>query len=77
MFVEERRRTRVIPQFLTEKSCLKLVFSVLYRASYRWIRIPMSQKEQKQIEQLRTQLNQKEERFSGIKKGLRKEVVNA
>jgi putative transposase len=31
MFVEERRRITVIPQFLTEKSCLSLVFHVLYR----------------------------------------------
>jgi len=76
MFLEERRRTSVIPQFLTEKSCLKLVFSVLYRASYRWRRLPMSDKELKQIEQLMAQLNQKKESFSSIKKGLRKEVVN-
>jgi transposase-like protein len=32
-FVEERRRTKVIPGFWTEQSCLKLVFSVLIRAS--------------------------------------------
>jgi transposase-like protein len=31
-FVEERRRTKVIPGFWTEQSCLKLVFSVLIRA---------------------------------------------
>ena len=37
-FVEERRRTKIIPQFLTEKSCLKLVFSVLYRAALNWRR---------------------------------------
>lgn len=75
MFLEERRRTSVIPQFLTEKSCLKLVFSVLYRASYRWRRIAMSEKEQKQIEQLRAQLNQKKESFSSNKKGLEMEAV--
>ena len=34
-FVEERRRTRVIPRFFTEKSCLKLVFSTLWQASAR------------------------------------------
>lgn len=76
MFVEERRRTTVIPQFLTEKSCLKLVFSVLYRASYRWRRISMSEKEHKQIEQLMAQLSQKKESFSSVKKGLKKEAVN-
>ena len=47
MFVEERRRTKIIPQFLTEISCLKLVFSVLWRASYRWQRIPVDEYEEK------------------------------
>jgi len=56
MFVEERRRTKIIPQFLTEISCLKLVFSVLWRASYRWQRIPVDEYEKKQIEELRKQL---------------------
>jgi transposase-like protein len=28
-FLEERRRTKVIPRFFTEKSCLKLVFARL------------------------------------------------
>lgn len=38
-FEEEQRRTKVIPGFLTEKSALKLVYSVLIRASNRWRRI--------------------------------------
>jgi len=52
-FVEERRRTKIIPQFLTERSCLKLVFSVLYRSSFRWRRIPMSAWERAEIDRLR------------------------
>jgi putative transposase len=52
-FVEERRRTKVIPQFLTEKSCLKLVFSVLYRAASRWRKIPMGPFEIREIGRLR------------------------
>ncbi len=32
-FVEERRRTRIIPGFLNEKSCLKPVFGTLIRAA--------------------------------------------
>jgi len=35
-FEEERRRTKVIPGFLTEKSGLKLVYASLIRASKRW-----------------------------------------
>jgi len=38
-FEEERRRTKVIPGFLTEKSGLKLVFATLIRASKRWQRV--------------------------------------
>jgi len=55
-FVEERRKTKVIPQFLTEKSCLKLVFSVLYRASLRWNKIAMSEFELSQLHQLKKNL---------------------
>ena len=55
-FVEERRRTKIIPQFLTEKSCLKLVFSVLYRAALNWRRIKISQMDLIKITQLKKEL---------------------
>jgi putative transposase len=55
-FVEERRRTKVIPGFLTEKSALKLVFSVLIRAARRWQRIPMNALELNQVDALRKEL---------------------
>ena len=35
-FVEERRRTKTLPRFFSEKSCLKLVYAVLIRAAARW-----------------------------------------
>ena len=35
-FEEEKRRTKVIPRFFDEKSCLKLVFATLIRVSQRW-----------------------------------------
>ena len=34
-FLEEKRRTKIIPRFFDEKSCLKLVFATLVRASKR------------------------------------------
>ena len=71
VFVEERRRTKIIPQFLMERSCLKLVFSVLWRASYRWQRIPVAEYEKKQIEELREQLGIDRERIN-----LKKEKVS-
>lgn len=55
-FEEERRRTKVIPGFWTEQSCLKLVFSVLLRAGRRWQRVSMADMELKQIDTLRKEL---------------------
>lgn len=52
-FVEERRRTKVIPRFFDEKSCLKLVYAVLWRASRRWARIRFNDIELEQLDTLR------------------------
>lgn len=41
-FEEEKRRTKVIPRFLNEKSCLKLAFGILIRASEKWRRVKMN-----------------------------------
>lgn len=42
-FVEQKRRTKVIPRFLDEKSCLKLVYATLIRVSDKWQRVSMSE----------------------------------
>lgn len=55
-FEEERRRSKVIPRFFDEKSCLKLVFATLIQASQRWRRIRFSEHEQAQICKLRVAL---------------------
>lgn len=49
-FVEERRRTKVIPRFFDEKGCLKLVFATLWRASQRWRRVRFTPLERRQLE---------------------------
>lgn len=41
-FVEQKRRTKIIPRFFDEKSCLKLVYATMVRASQKWRRIKMS-----------------------------------
>jgi transposase-like protein len=41
-FEEQRRRTKVIPRFLDEKSCLKLTYATLIRVSERWNQVTMS-----------------------------------
>jgi transposase-like protein len=55
-FVEERRRTKALPRFFTEASCLKLVYATLLRATVRWQRIMISKLELQQLESLRREL---------------------
>jgi len=55
-FVEERRRTKVIPHLWTEGSLMHLVFGVLIRVSDRWSKKCFSEFEQQQIRSLRTRL---------------------
>lgn len=51
-FVEERRRTKTLPRFFTEKSCLKLVHATLIRAATRWRRIHITELEHQQLQLL-------------------------
>jgi putative transposase len=55
-FLEERRRTKVIPRLRSEKAALKLAFATMVRASERWCRVPMSDLERRQLELLRAEL---------------------
>jgi transposase-like protein len=57
-FLEERRRTRAIPRFFSQKSCLKLVFATLWRASQRWQGVRMTEIERQQLKLLRRELGQ-------------------
>lgn len=52
-FVEERRRTKVIPHLQDERSLVQLVFAVLIRVSDRWGKKCFSAFEQQQIRTLR------------------------
>jgi putative transposase len=42
-FVEQKRRTKIIPRFFDEKSCLKLVYATMVGASHKWRRVKMSE----------------------------------
>lgn len=42
-FEEQKRRTKVIPRFFDEKSCLKLIYATLIRVSDKWRRISMNE----------------------------------
>lgn len=52
-FLEERRRTKIIPRFFDERSCLKLVYATLVRASLRWQRIRFTESEREHLARLR------------------------
>lgn len=41
-FLEQKRRTKIIPRFMDEKSCLKLIYATLIRVSQKWRRISMN-----------------------------------
>jgi putative transposase len=55
-FVEERRRTKVIPRLMDEKSAMKLVFATLIRVSERWSRVSVSELERQRLKLLRREL---------------------
>ena len=55
-FVEERRRTKIIPRFFTEKSCLKLVHATLIRAADNWQRVGITATERAQLKLLYQEL---------------------
>jgi len=55
-FGEQRRRTKTIPRFWDEKSCLKLSFATLMQASERWQNVGMGEVEVAMLNQLRLDL---------------------
>lgn len=54
--LEQRRRTKTIPRFGDEKSCLKLSFASLMQASERWQNVGMGEVEVTMLKQLRREL---------------------
>ena len=65
-FGEQRRRTKVIPRFFTERSCLKLVFATVWRASQRWQGVKMSELERQQLRLLRRELGLLDEKQNSL-----------
>lgn len=65
-FVEERRRTQVIPHLETESSLVNLVFAVLIRVRERWGKKCFSEFEQQQIRSLRRRLKLDEHEVSTL-----------
>lgn len=55
-FVEQRRRTKVIPRLMDEKSAMKLVFATLIRVSEKWSRVSISELDRQRLKLLRREL---------------------
>jgi transposase-like protein len=69
LFLEERRRTKIIPHAFGERAVLKLMYAALIRASDTWRRVVISEFELKQLVQLREHLERRhDERVAPIVK---------
>lgn len=53
---EAKRRTKVIPRFPTEKSCLKLVYATLIGTAKRWYGIRITPKHMRELDRLREKI---------------------
>jgi putative transposase len=58
LFVEERRRTKIIANTFGERPVLKLMYAAIIRASETWRGIAVSAFERRQLEAIREELNQ-------------------
>jgi transposase-like protein len=72
LFLEERRRLRIIPNAFGEKAVLKLMFAAMTRAAERWRAIKISNFERRQMAALRTELDQEYEAQTGLNQGASK-----
>jgi len=68
LFVEERRRLKIIPNAFGERPVLKLMFGAMIRASERWRRIRVTDFERRQMQTVREQLNADYETETGLGK---------
>jgi len=57
LFVEERRRLKIIPNAFGEKAVLKLMFGAMTRAAERWRSIRITEFERRQMAALRQELD--------------------
>jgi transposase-like protein len=61
LFVEERRRLKIIPNAFGERAVLKLMFGALIRAAERWRSVKVSEFERRQMAAARKELDQEYE----------------
>ena len=57
LFLEERRRTKIIPNAFGERPVLKLMYAAVIRAADRWSGLTVGEFEQRQLKAIREELN--------------------
>lgn len=57
LFLEERRRTKIVPHAFGERPVLKLMYAAMIRAADRWRRITVGEFEQRQLRAIRDELD--------------------
>ena len=57
LFLEERRRTKVVPHAFGERPVLKLMFAAVIRAADRWRGLSVGEFEQRQLQAIREELD--------------------
>jgi putative transposase len=77
LFVEERRRLKIIPNAFGERAVLKLMFGALIRAAERWRSIKITEFERRQLIAARKELDQEYETQIGLKPKLSKDTTSA
>ena len=73
LFLEERRRLKIIPNAFGEKPVLKLMFGAMARAAERWHAVKITDFERRQMAAVRTELDQEYEAQAGLAKPTSKE----
>ena len=57
LFLEERRRLKIIPNAFGEKAVLKLMYGAMIRAAERWRGLPVTDFERRQLEAVQAELD--------------------
>ena len=68
LFVEERRRLKIIPNAFGEKAVLKLMFGAMIRAAERWRPIKVTDFQRRQMAAIREELDQEYRAQTGLAK---------
>ena len=66
LFVEERRRLKIIANAFGEKAVLKLMFGAMIRTAERWRAITVSELERRQMRAIREELDREYEAPNGL-----------